>query len=765
MTLQRWRLRVTGVVQGVGFRPFVYGLAQQQQLTGFVGNDSQGVFIEVEGTPDALHRFQQQLEQNPPPLARIEQVQVTTLPLSHDSVFVIVASETLPGSLTLISPDLSICDDCLHELFDPQDRRYRYAFITCTHCGPRFTIIRDVPYDRPQTVMDVFPLCDACATEYHNPADRRFHAQPVACPDCGPQLEFIAPQTHLHRDDALRAAQQTLCTGQIVAIKGLGGFHLACDATADEAVKRLRERKQRPAKPLAIMAKDLESVREYVRVNDDEAALLTARERPIVLLQKHPHSTLAAGIAPGNASVGVMLPYTPLHALLLHDLDLPLVMTSGNISGEPIITDNDDAQTKLAGIADAFLLHDRAIHVPCDDSVVRVLNGQELPVRRSRGYAPFPLRLPETLPSVLAVGGELKNTFCLTRDHHAFMSQHIGDMANLATLNAFNAALDHMLALFRIQPEAIVCDEHPGYLSSRRAEQLAQQHNLPLIRVQHHHAHITAVMAEHGLSSDERVIGFSFDGTGYGTDETIWGGEVLLTTYAGFERVAHLATVPLAGGDRSVQHPYRMALAHLWAAGIAWDETLPPVAACPPVERRILQHQLKTGLNAVPTSSMGRFFDAVSSLIGICHSISYEAQAAIELEGIADDIDDSHRHDTFALHGDSPIVIDPAPVLQQIIRDLHSGQPVSHIAGHFHNGLAQLILTLSEQLRQRTTINTVALSGGIFQNVRLLRLTLPLLHDAGFRVLTHHHLPPNDGGLAAGQAIIAGYQLKQTGQE
>lgn len=750
--IKRHQIRVTGVVQGVGFRPFVFGLAKQFKLSGFVGNDSRGVFIEVEGPPNALAWFQQALVGNPPPLAHIDSVTVNTLAPQGSTEFRIVASVVEAGAATLVSPDLCTCDDCLRELLDPADRRYRYPFINCTNCGPRFTIIRELPYDRPGTTMVDFPMCDRCEAEYHDPLDRRFHAQPNACPDCGPQVSFSGILTH---DDPVQSAQIALRQGRIVAVKGLGGFHLACDAANDGAVNRLRERKRREQKPFAVMVADLDAARALAHINQDEEAQLTSRQRPIVLLRKRDATAWDSVTGPHNPTIGVMLPYTPLHTLLLYGLSTPLVMTSGNHSGEPIIIDNDDALQKLGDIADDFLLHNRDIHAPCDDSVIRVLGSDVLPIRRSRGYAPFPVKLPFDVPQLVAVGGELKNTFCITRERHAFMSQHIGDMENLETLAAFESAFDHFRHLYNVRPELVVNDRHPGYLSTRWAERYADERGLPRLAVQHHHAHIAGVMAENGIDETEAVIGFSFDGTGYGDDGAIWGGEVMLATYADFKRAAHLAYVPLAGGDLSVKRPYRMALAHLWAAGITWSDDIPAVRQCPESERRILHQQLEKSLNTVPTSSMGRLFDAVAALIGLRGIAHYEAQAAIELEGIAVDADG--RYDFKVSNG----AIDPAPVLRDMLIDMRGRTPPEVMAGRFHEAVARLMLDLSRDLRASTGLETVALSGGVFQNVRLVRLAEHLLEAAGFRVLRHRQVPPNDAGLALGQAMSAAARINK----
>ncbi|MCS7055417.1 MAG: carbamoyltransferase HypF [Thermoflexales bacterium] len=752
----RQRLTVRGIVQGVGFRPFVFGLARRLSLAGHVGNNSGGVFIEVEGTPDALATFLHELRTHPPPLAMIDSITVEDLPALGESSFVIVESEAQARAGTSISPDVCICDDCLRELFDPADRRYRYPFINCTNCGPRFTIIQDIPYDRPLTTMAAFPMCAACAREYHDPADRRFHAQPVACPACGPRVWFEAGgQATAWDDDAIRAAQVALRSGRIVAVKGIGGFHLACDATNDAALRALRQRKGRVDKPFAVMVRDLAAARALAEVDDAEAALLTSQARPIVLLRRLAGAPLSALVAPGNAYIGLMLPYSPLHYLLLDGLDVPLVMTSGNLSDEPICKDNDEALRRLGALADCFLLHNRDIHIWCDDSVMRTFEGGELPIRRSRGYAPFPIRLAQPGPMLIAVGGELKATFCVTRERFAYLSQHIGDMENLETLQAFERALTHFVKLFRIVPERIVCDLHPGYLSTQWAERFAAAQGLPLVKVQHHHAHIAACLAEHGFDPDARAIGISFDGTGYGSDGAIWGGEVLIASCRAFTRVAHLKYVPLPGGDASIKRPYRAALAHLWAAGIAWDEDLPCVAACPPEERRVLRRQLERSVNCPPTSSMGRLFDAISALVGVRQTATYEAQAAIELEALCDDTEQGRYEWASApsASGDAR-VFDPAPLLRGIVDDLRAGVSRAVIAAKVHNAVAELIVQASDHARRGSGLNVVALSGGVFQNVQLLRRTLPRLRAAGFDVRTHRAVPPNDGGLALGQAVV-----------
>jgi hydrogenase maturation protein HypF len=751
----RLRLRVRGIVQGVGFRPFIYGLAMRFGLGGHVGNDSSGVFIEAEGMDEALAQFRTALLAEAPPLARIESVSAEALAPRGESAFHILESQAGTAVSAHIPPDVATCPECLRELVDPSDRRYRYPFINCTHCGPRFTIIRGIPYDRALTTMADFVMCPACAAEYHDPASRRFHAQPIACPDCGPRVWFQSNLTGAvvpDSDAAIAAAQAALRAGQIVAIKGLGGFHLACDAENDDALARLRARKGRVDKPFAVMARDLASARAFALIDADEAALLTSRQRPIVLLRKRPGSLLSGGVAPGNPHVGVLLAYTPLHYLLIDER--PLIMTSGNLSGEPIAIDNADALARLGPLVDAFLLHDRPIHTPCDDSVLRVYAGSELPVRRSRGYTPFPIRLPLTGASVLATGGELKNTFCLTHEGAAFLSQHIGDMENLETLEAFERAQAHLTRLYRAQPQAVVCDLHPDYLTTRWSQAYSAQTGVPLVRVQHHHAHIASLLAEHGWDGAQPVIGVCLDGTGYGTDGTIWGGEVLIADYAGFRRAAHLRPVPLPGGDAAVKRPYRMALAHLWAAGIAWQDDLPPVAACSSAERRVLARQFETGFQTVPTSSMGRLFDAAAALLGVRPIISYEAQAAVELEGMADAADRGAYAFDIEMGVDGALVIGAAPVLAGLIADLRAGVQASIIAARFHDGVAAALLDVCLRLRQAGCGSVVALSGGVFQNIRLLDATVRRLRAHDFTLLLHRAVPCGDGGLALGQAVI-----------
>lgn len=745
----RQRIRITGVVQGVGFRPYVYATALRHGLAGFVANDSAGVLIEVEGRETTVADFIHALGENPPPLSRIESTQVEEITPSGEAGFSIQHSHPIAGENTPVPPDIATCHDCLKELFDPADRRYRYPFINCTNCGPRFTIIQDLPYDRPQTTMAKFPMCAACAREYHDPLNRRFHAQPIACPDCGPKL-FLQP-SNLEGEIALLEAKRLLREGAIVAIKGIGGFHLACDATNNAAVMELRRRKGRVGKPFAVMAPSLESIHLYAEVNPEEARILTGRERPIVLLNRRKNSPdkLSALVAPGQIQLGFFLPYSPLHVLLLDET--PLIMTSGNRSDEPIVRENEEALERLATLADAFLLHNRDIYMVCDDSVVRVLDAQELPIRRSRGYAPLPVQLPVSGPATLGVGGELKATFCLTRNQRAYLSQHIGDMENLETQQAYERTLEQMRRLFRIDPEVVVCDLHPGYLSSRWASEFADANRLPLIKVQHHHAHAAALMTEHSLPEDNQILAVAFDGTGLGTDGAIWGGEILQAGYRSFHRLGHLKYAPLPGGDSSIKKPYRIALSHLYAANLSWNEDLPCVQACSENERRILARQLSQNLNSPPTSSMGRLFDAAASLIGLRHEVSYEAQGAMELEALAAACCTTGAYE-FAIEHQDGFIFDPAPIWREMIDDLRHNTSIPVIAAKFHRSVADLIVRSCQLARAQTGLNTIGLTGGVFQNVYLLKLTMAAFMKEDFTVLIHRTVPPNDGGLSLGQA-------------
>ena len=771
------KIRITGVVQGVGFRPFVYQIATRGNLDGWVANTSAGVEIEVDGEVAALDEFTRALTGELPPLARIDAIDVQDLPSNGRALgnrFEIRESIALAGAFQPISPDISICPDCLRELFDPNDRRYRYPFINCTNCGPRFTIIRDIPYDRPLTTMAAFGMCEDCAREYHDPRNRRFHAQPVACPKCGPRVWLVAsPKSQVSGDlgheawgeAAIVQARELLTRGNIVAIKGLGGFHLACDASNLAAVAELRRRKLRVDKPFALMMSNLESVEANCSLTASERSLLESCQHPVVILKRRPASKIVTQVCPGQDTLGVMLPYTPLHHLLLEPVQgfpRALVMTSGNLSEEPIATDNDDARARLANLADSFLLNDRDIHVRCDDSVVRMIPAPPSPVadgggswrvgviRRSRGYAPFPVRLPWDAPPLLATGAELKNAFCIARDRYAFLSHHIGDMENYETLRSFEDGVAHFERLFRVRPQVIAYDLHPNYMATRYALERAERDQLPAIGVQHHHAHIAACMVENGLSGEQPAIGVAFDGSGYGDDATMWGGEFLVADYAGYRRAFHLNYVAMLGGDKAVREPWRLALAYLARAGIAWSEEIESVRTINAETRKVIRWQIERGTNAPLTSSMGRLFDAVAALVGIRQTVNYEAQAAIEFEALVDPYE-TGAYD-FGLHDDG---IDVTPLIRAVVADVRAGASRGSIAARLHNGVAAMVHQVCGLIRERDGIAHVALSGGVWQNVTLLARTLDLLQQDGFTVYIHHQVPTNDGGLALGQAAVA----------
>lgn len=760
----RQRLTVHGIVQGVGFRPFVYGLALRLGLAGFVRNDSAGVTIEVEGEPDALERFVLALQAEAPPLARIDRVERCTLPAQGATGFAILASGLQAARRTLIAPDSATCADCLRELHDPADRRFRYPFINCTNCGPRFTIVLDIPYDRERTTMRGFPLCPQCRVEYENPLDRRFHAQPNACPVCGPQVSWepLADVWAAEGAPPLEAAALALAGGAIVAVKGLGGYHLACDAWNAAAVERLRQRKQREARPFALMVADLAAARTLCLVNEPEAALLGSPRRPIVLLERLPHVALAPAVAPGHRTLGLMLPYTPLHTLLLEAVGahspagrpVVLVLTSGNLSDEPIAYLDEEAHARLAPIADGLLCHNRPIHMRCDDSVSRVVADGEQPLRRSRGYAPEPLRLALAAPRpILAVGGHQKNTFCLYREHEAVLSHHIGDLENLETLRSFREGVAHFQRLFAIAPEVVAYDLHPEYLATKEA--LAAPIALK-IGVQHHHAHVASVLAEHGHAGP--VIGVAADGTGYGEDGAIWGGEILVATLADYQRAGHLAYVPLPGGEAAVRQPWRMALAYLlrtFGPGFTTLD-LPFVRGLDEARVRVLLQMITRGVNCPPTSSLGRFFDAAAALLGLHGEAVYEGQAAIALEQVAEPVE---RPYPFVLTAGQPFQLDLCPTFRAMVDDLDSSVTLDQIAGRVHATVAHSLAAACRQVRAQHGLTTVALSGGVFQNRLLLEQLLALLVADGFAVLLNRRVPPNDGGLALGQAAVAAARL------
>ena len=761
-TIKSYHIHIRGIVQGVGFRPFVYGLADRFKLNGWVLNSSAGVEIEIEGPEEILQAFQSALVDEMPPLAQIDTINTSSIDVQGFDHFFIKHSEPKEGEFIPISPDVSICDDCLREMLDPSDRRYRYPFINCTNCGPRFTIIQDIPYDRPKTSMAGFPLCDDCREEYENPLDRRFHAQPVACDVCGPHIWYQENgNTLAEKEDALQLARKAIKADKVIAIKGLGGFHIACDATNPHALQTLRERKRRSEKPFALMAFNIETIQKYCQITQAEEELLTSRKRPIVLLAKNKDNFLPEEIAPKQKTFGFMLPYTPLHYLLLEpseDFPEVLVMTSGNLSEEPIAYQDEDAIQRLTPLVDGFLMHNRPIFMRVDDSVTRVVNEREYPIRRSRGYVPDAIIIPENTPSICAAGGELKNTFCLSRDQYAFISHHIGDVANYETMQSFEKGVKHFEHLFKIAPQAYACDMHPNYFTSQYARERARVENKPLIEVQHHHAHLAACLADNDrYLTDEKVIGAIFDGTGYGTDGTIWGGEFLVGNLSGFTREYHLEYIPQPGGDLATRKPSRMALSHLHSVGIEWDNTYPAVQALTDIEQAALNNQLEKNINAPLTSSMGRFFDAVSALIGVCQSVNYEGQAAIELEAIADENDAGFY--PLPISSVSSI-IELKPFWQSLIADLQAGRSQSIISARFHNSLVQLLLTACTDLRQNYDINTVVLSGGVWANQYLLTRSIQTLEANHFEVLIHHRIPSNDGGISLGQLMIAAAQLE-----
>ncbi len=751
----RTLVRVEGVVQGVGFRPFVYALATRLGLAGHVGNDSRGVFVEIEGPEPRVGDFLTSLEHDPPPLAHIDRVSTRAIKPNGTAGFSIAPSHRSGQRRALVAADSATCQDCLRELADPADRRFGYAFINCTNCGPRFTIVRDVPYDRPLTTMAGFPMCAACAAEYHDPADRRFHAQPVCCPGCGPRLRLLDARGRELPGEPVEEAARLLAGRHVLAVKGLGGYHLAVDAGSEPAAATLRARKHREDKPFAIMVPDMGSARGLCVVDAAAESLLTSARRPIVLLPRRPGARVARAVAPGSHHLGLMLPYTPLHHLLLRRLGRPIVLTSGNSSDEPIAYQDDDAARRLAGIADEFLTHDRPIHIRTDDSVVRPLRGREMVVRRSRGYVPEPIRIrPRLRRPVLACGAELKNTFCLGKDDRAYVSHHIGDLENFETFRSFTEGISHFRRLFDVTPQVVAHDLHPEYLSTKYA---LECDGVELSGVQHHHAHIASCLADNG--EEGPVIGVAFDGLGYGTDATIWGGEFLLADLAGFERAGHLAVVPMPGGAAAIKQPWRMAAAYLDAA---YPGGVPEGLD---VERRNAGRwrdvltMSRRGINAPVTSSAGRLFDAVAAILGVRDVINYEGQAAVELEQRAKGAKAVEAADCAAyaagIDEDGILRISGCDLVRAVADDLLSGVGRGVIAGRFHNGVAAAIVTTCLLLRERCGLGVVALSGGVFQNLLLLEKTTAQLECEGFRVLVHSQVPPNDGGISLGQAAVA----------
>lgn len=760
---ERRRLRVCGVVQGVGFRPFVHRLATELGLAGFVGNDDEGVFVEVEGSPPRLDEFGERLRVELPRLASISSVDVVSVPVLGGAGFVIVASQHRDGARAALPPDVAPCRACLAEIRDPEARRYRHPFANCTDCGPRLSVIRDLPYDRPATTMAAFEMCPACAAEYHDPSDRRHHAQPIACPSCGPTLTFEqAGRTVRGTDAALLATHRALAAGAVVAVKGVGGYHLVCDAASESAVALLRTRKQRPSKPLAVMVPSVAVAAELAHVRSDEAAALESPAAPVVLLARREGAAVAPSVAPGNPLLGIMLPPSPLHHLLLAPVPgaevVPprvVVLTSGNLSDEPIAFDDVDAQRRLGALVDAWLVHDRPIHVPVDDSVVRLVDGDVHPVRRSRGYAPVPVSLAFDVPPTLAVGGEIKNTFCLADGRRAWVSQHIGDMGNLETLHAFERVVAGFERMYGVVPEVVAVDRHPGYLTRRWGLQRVRAEGLEAVEVQHHHAHLAALMAEHGLDERGEVLGLAFDGTGHGLagdgSVELWGGEVLRAGFRSFDRVGHLRPLPLPGGDEGVRNPCRAAVAQLLSLGID-AEGLPCHRTCSPLERVVLARQAQTGVGCVPTTSMGRLFDVVAAIVGVRQRIDFEAQAAIDLEAAAASFEGEAPALELVLGPDG--VIDPEPLLRELAALVRRGMGAPALAAAFHTAVAEVVQRVVD--RHAGSALPVGLTGGVFQNALLTGEVVRRLRGDGHTVLTHRTVPANDGGLALGQAVIAG---------
>ena len=783
MKIERYRVEVNGIVQGVGFRPFVYKLAMSLSLKGMVRNTAGGVLIEIEGPVQTLDQFVTRLRTEAPPLAQIDTVKTEPLAYSGYENFTIIASSVEEAANTLISPDISICSDCGRELFDPADHRYLYPFINCTNCGPRYTIIRDVPYDRHNTTMREFPMCPFCGAQYGDPYDRRYHAQPVCCHDCGPGLYLLAAgqqrgivpdiegvqvpsadrMSRVYVSGLMRRAVQLLADGKILAIKGIGGYHLVCDAASKKAVEELRKRKHRDEKPFALMARDLETARKYCAIDEEEERLLLSPARPIVLLAQKPGTGLPEELAPGNPDLGIMLPYTPLHLLLFFNRPgspsiCPelLVMTSGNRSSEPICFEDEDAFERLKDIADYFLTNNRPIRTRTDDSVVRAFRGGIYPVRRSRGYAPTPVIanveiLPASPPSVLAVGGELKSTFCITKGNRFFVSQHIGDLENLETMQSFEDGIEQYKRLFDISPTVVAYDLHPGYLSTGYAQELQGVVKIP---VQHHHAHPASCMAENGLSGE--VIGVAMDGTGYGEDGCIWGGEFFTGSYARFERAAHLEYFRLPGSEAAVREPWRSAASCLHQCGFDIGRILKDISAD---RLELAEAMLERKLNSPLTSSMGRLFDAVAAIAGIRNYCSFEGQAAMELEYAAS----GHRGMAYPCRIEKQqdvYILGIREMIKGIVGDAADGVAPGIISAHFHETVACLIEQTCLRLREDKGLDRVVLSGGVFQNMRLLAACMDKLQEKGFQVFIHRRVPTNDGGISLGQAAIAVAQAR-----
>ncbi len=747
----RVRIHVDGIVQGVGFRPFVHSLATRLGLSGMVRNDARGVVVEIEGAPIRVDAFAAALQHEAPPLAVVEHIASRAIAATGQRGFTIVESSADGTRSILIAPDIATCAACAAEIFDPGNRRYRYPFNNCTNCGPRFTIVRDVPYDRPFTTMSAFAMCANCSREYHDPSDRRFHAQPISCPDCGPKLFLKDRDGAVADGDSIRVTARLLRGGHIVAIKGIGGYHLACDATSESAVAALRSRKHREDKPFAIMVRDLDAARQLANIDVSQEQLLLSPRRPIVLLQRTPRAELANSVAMRNRAVGLMLPYTPAHHLLCDEVGAPIVLTSGNVSDEPIAYLDHDAFERLRPIADFFLTHDRAIHTRTDDSVMRVFRAREYPLRRSRGYAPQPISLPWNLRRpILGCGAELKNTFCLAKGRHAFLSHHIGNLENYETLRAFTEGVEHYRRLFAIDPSIVAYDLHPEYLSTKYALELD---GVEQIGVQHHHAHVAACLADN--NEEGPAIGVAFDGLGFGIDSTLWGGEFLAADLRDFERVGHFESVAMPGGASAIRNPWRMATAYLDAI---FGDSIPDYLEMTRRNARQLPlviRILRAKVNAPLTSSVGRLFDAVAALLGIRDTINYEGQAAVELEQRADPAEHSDYNLNVGLDADDTLLLRGTDLISAVVDDLRAGTATEIIAARFHNTVAKMIADACTTIRSRRGLEVVALSGGVFQNMLLLSRSVDTLEECGFRILTHRRVPTNDGGISFGQTAIA----------
>ncbi len=752
----RKNIIIKGIVQGVGFRPFIHKLVKNYNLPGWVLNSNQGVEIEVEGKIEEINSFVSNIKEKLPPLAKIEKIEVRQLSLVGYKEFSIKKSIVKEeDSFVLVSPDISICEDCLQELFDSHNRRFRYPFINCTNCGPRFTIIKDIPYDRKKTTMNNFIMCSLCQSEYDNIEDRRYHAQPNACADCGPQVSLYYNKRRIEGINPIKEAVKLLKEGKIGAIKGLGGFHLACDATNDKAVARLRRLKNREAKPFALMSFNLEKIMQYCKAGEKEKEWLMNRARPIVLLKKRVDSLISPSVAPHNNYLGVMLPYTPLHYLLLKNNFAALIMTSGNIADQPIIADNLEALEKLDGIVDFFLFYNRDIFNRCDDSVIKAINGEKVFFRRSRGYVPYPIMLDFKLREVLALGGELKNTISFSRENYIFPSQYLGDLKSAETLEFFKESIKVFANMFKMKPKIIACDLHPDYLSTQYAEEMKVNKRLEIVKVQHHHAHIVSCMAENNVK--EKVIGVAYDGTGYGDDGNIWGGEFLLCDHKKYSRVGYLKYYPLPGGDKVITEPWRMAYSYLYSIYGSKAKILDIdfIRRMDYGKLSIIEKMIDKNINSPFTSSCGRLFDAVSSLIGIKDEISYEGQAAMELESFcASGIKGKYNFCVYM--EEEKFIIDPQEIFIDIIKDLKKGLDKKIIAAKFHNTVTEFTVDLCGKIRENTGINKIALSGGVFQNKYLTEKVIFSLEDKGFEVYIQRKVPPNDGGISLGQAVVAG---------